>query len=64
MTSQGSGAWIDAMRVGRDGEGSNEAEGHGGLGRLSFGFGFEQSKVWAGCNGPWAVILPWWVVFW
>jgi hypothetical protein len=30
MTSQGSGAWIDAMRVGRDGEGSDEAEGHGG----------------------------------
>jgi hypothetical protein len=34
-----------------------------GLGRLSFGFGFEQSKAWASCDGPWAVILPWWVVF-
>jgi hypothetical protein len=28
-----------------------------GLGRLSFGFGFEQSKAWAGCDGSWAVIF-------
>jgi hypothetical protein len=28
-----------------------------GLGRLSFGFGFEQSKAWAGCDGPWAIIF-------
>jgi hypothetical protein len=35
----------------------------GGLERLSFGFGFEQSKACAGCGGPWAVILSWWVVF-
>jgi hypothetical protein len=35
----------------------------GGLRRLSFGFGFEQSKAWAGCDGTWAIILPWWVVF-
>jgi hypothetical protein len=35
----------------------------GGLGRLSFGFDFEQSKAWAGCDGLWTVILPWWVVF-
>jgi hypothetical protein len=43
--------------------GSDEAEERWGLGRLSFGFGFEQIKAWAGCDGPWAVILPWWVVF-
>jgi hypothetical protein len=24
---------------------------------LSFGFGFERSKAWAGCDGPWAVIF-------
>jgi hypothetical protein len=30
---------------------------------LSFGFGFERSKAWAGCGWPWAVTLPWWVVF-
>jgi hypothetical protein len=35
----------------------------GGLGRLSFGFGFEQSKAWASYDEPWAIILPWWVVF-
>jgi hypothetical protein len=29
----------------------------GGLGRLYFGFGFEQSKAWAGCDGPWAIIF-------
>jgi hypothetical protein len=29
----------------------------GGLGRLSFGFGFERSKAWAGCDGLWAVIF-------
>jgi hypothetical protein len=34
-----------------------------GLGRLSFGFGFEQSKAWADYDGLWAVILPWWVIF-
>jgi hypothetical protein len=28
-----------------------------GLGRLSFGFGFEQSKAWAGCDVLWAVIF-------
>jgi hypothetical protein len=28
-----------------------------GLGRLSFGFGFERSKTWAGCDGSWAVIF-------
>jgi hypothetical protein len=27
------------------------------IGCLSFGFSFEQSKAWAGCNGPWAVIF-------
>jgi hypothetical protein len=30
---------------------------------LSFGFGFERSKAWAGCGRLWAVTLPWWVVF-
>jgi hypothetical protein len=35
----------------------------GGLRRLSFGFGFEQSEAWAGCGGPWGIILSWWVVF-
>jgi hypothetical protein len=30
---------------------------------LSFGFGFEQSKAWAGCDGPWAIIRTWWIVF-
>jgi hypothetical protein len=35
----------------------------GRLGRLSFGFGFERIKAWAGCGGLWAVTLPWWVVF-
>jgi hypothetical protein len=29
----------------------------GRLGRLSFGFGFERSKAWAGCDGLWAVIF-------
>jgi hypothetical protein len=29
----------------------------GGLGRLSFGFGFERSKAWVGYDGPWAVIF-------
>jgi hypothetical protein len=29
----------------------------GGLGRLSFDFGFERSKAWAGCDGPWVVIF-------
>jgi hypothetical protein len=24
---------------------------------LSFGFGFERSKAWAGCDGSWAVIF-------
>jgi hypothetical protein len=28
-----------------------------GLGRLSLGFGFRRSKVWAGCDGPWAIIF-------
>jgi hypothetical protein len=28
-----------------------------GLGRLSFGFNFEQSKAWAGYNGSWAIIF-------
>jgi hypothetical protein len=51
------------MRVGRDGEGSDEAEERWGLERLSFGFDFKQSKAWAGCDGSWVVILPWWVVF-
>jgi hypothetical protein len=35
----------------------------GRLGRLSFSFGFERSRVWAGCGGPWAAISPWWIVF-
>jgi hypothetical protein len=30
---------------------------------LSFGFGFEQRKARAGCDGLWGVILSWWVVF-
>jgi hypothetical protein len=29
----------------------------GGLGHLSFGFSFGQSKAWTGCNGSWAVIF-------
>jgi hypothetical protein len=29
----------------------------GGLGRLSFGFGFEWSKAWAGYDRPWPVIF-------
>jgi hypothetical protein len=44
--------------------GSNETErgltkrrSAGGLGCLSFSFGFERSKAWAGCDGPWAVIF-------
>jgi hypothetical protein len=28
-----------------------------GLRRLSLGFGFGRSKVWAGCDGPWAIIF-------
>jgi hypothetical protein len=28
-----------------------------GLGRLSFGFGFERSKASAGCDGLWAIIF-------
>jgi hypothetical protein len=37
--------------------GRTKRRSDGGLGRLSFGFSFEQSKAWAGCNGPWAVIF-------
>jgi hypothetical protein len=29
----------------------------GGLERLPFGFGFERSKAWAGCDGPFAIIF-------
>jgi hypothetical protein len=54
MTSRGS----DETERGR-----TKRRSAGGLGRLSFGFGFERSKAWVGCGGPWAVILPWWVVF-
>jgi hypothetical protein len=54
MTSQGS----DETERGRTKQMSAR-----GLGCLSFGFGFKQSKAWAGCDGPWAVILPWWVIF-
>jgi hypothetical protein len=59
----GLGRLDNVMRVRRDGEGLDEAEERWGLGRLSFGFGFEQSKAWAGCDRPWAIILSWWVVF-
>jgi hypothetical protein len=45
------------MGVGQDGEGLDEAEERLGLGRLSFGFGFEWSKACAGVDGPWAVIF-------
>jgi hypothetical protein len=70
MTSQGSGAWMtsrgsdetERVQTKRRG-GRTKRRRAGGLRRLSFDFGFEQSKAWAGCNGPWAVILPWWVVF-
>jgi hypothetical protein len=45
------------MGVGRDGERLDEAEERWGLGRLSFGFGFEWSKACTGCDGSWAVIF-------
>jgi hypothetical protein len=48
MTSRGS----DEMERGR-----TKWRSAGGLGRLSFGFGFERSKAWAGYDGPWAVIF-------
>jgi hypothetical protein len=51
------------MRVGRDGERLDEAEEHWEARALVLCFGFEQSKACAGCGGPWAVILSWWVVF-
>jgi hypothetical protein len=56
----------DVTGLGRldDVMGSDEAErgwmkrrSVGRLGRLSFGSGFERSKAWAGCDGPWAVIF-------
>jgi hypothetical protein len=37
--------------------GQTKRRSAGGLGRLSFGFGFEWSKAWAGCDGPWAIIF-------
>jgi hypothetical protein len=37
--------------------GQTKRRSAGGLGHLSFGFGFEQSKAWAGCDGPCAVIF-------
>jgi hypothetical protein len=45
------------MGVGQDRGRSDKVEERWGLGRLSFGFSFEQSKAWTSCNGPWAVIF-------
>jgi hypothetical protein len=57
MTSQGSGAWMTSWESNETERGRTKWRSARGLGRLSFGFGFERSKAWAGCDGPWAVIL-------
>jgi hypothetical protein len=62
-TSQGLGAWMTSRGSDETEKGRTKWRSVGGLRRLSFGFGFEQSKAWTGYDGPWAVILPWWVVF-
>jgi hypothetical protein len=48
MTSWGS----DEME-----RGQTKQRSAGGLRCLSFGFGFERSKAWAGYDGPWAIIF-------
>jgi hypothetical protein len=54
MMSQGSGAWMTSRG---SAEGVGRSEGAlGGLGACPL-LGFEWSKAWAGCDGPWALIF-------
>jgi hypothetical protein len=57
MMSQGSGVWMTSWESDEMERGRTKQRSAGELGRLSLGFGFERSKAWAGCDGPWAIIL-------
>jgi hypothetical protein len=45
MMSQGSGAWMMSRGSGEVERGRTKQRSAGGLRRLSFGFGFEQSEA-------------------
>jgi hypothetical protein len=57
MTSHGSGAWMTSQGSDETERGRTKRRSVVGLGRLSFRFGFERNKAWAGCDGPRAVIF-------
>jgi hypothetical protein len=57
MTSQGSGAWMTSWGSDKTERGRTKWRSTRGIGRLSFGFGFERSKAWTGYDGLWAVIF-------
>jgi hypothetical protein len=59
----GLGRLDDVTGSGETDRGRTKRRSTGRLGRLSFSFGSEQSRAWAGCGGPWAAIPPWWIVF-